>query len=226
MVASRSLCRLALLGQLLVGASLALGGCAGRSTSHGDDDGGTGNTSGTSATGGTVSGSGGTHDAGGTTSVGDAPGIGGTSVGGTTNSGFGGTGGTVTTGCDTGCPDVDCTRGQHLETLPGACCPSCLPGPSRECATGQESYTLLRNQLLDKYGSLGCKTDADCALVTEDNACMAICNIALPSSTVMNYVANLNSYASGCASCDSPTRSPCQKASAACMNGECVPSYL
>jgi hypothetical protein len=144
------------LGSLLFGASLALGGCAGRSSSH-SDDGGTGNTSGTAAggtTGGTSSGSAGTSGtgkgggslggsggsgAGGTTD----PGKGGTGIGGTTDPGKGGTAGCA----NETCPSIPNTCSKIVQH-PDECCPVCLdtgcPSDCEEpaCKEGQHIETL------------------------------------------------------------------------------------
>ena len=267
------------LGSLLVAASLASAGCAGRSSSRGDD-GATANASGTAtgATGGTSSGSGGTdQSSGGTFGAGDATGTGGSDggsanagsgggaeVGGSTDPGTGGssvatggssnaTGGSngmpncanvvcpsIPTTCerivqppdeccpicpDTGCGECSkpvCEENEHLETIPGDCCPSCVANPPDACEEGQKTYAELRAALIDKYGSTGCKNSSECTLVAESNACAASCPIALPTTTASNFTSNLDNAARDCATCDSPEPSPCPSAIAACVNRKCV----
>jgi hypothetical protein len=258
--------------RLLLGASLVLGACAGRSSSHDEGDGGTGNTSGTTASGGSsgaadnkggssgaadnkggstasggssASGPTGGSDVGGTTD----PGIGGTGVGGTT--GKAGTGGTLNcanvscpsipnsckklvqppdeccpvcldTGCQEECTDPGCKEGEHLETIPGDCCPTCAADPPDACATGQEIYANLKDALIEKYGSSGCKNSSECTIVYEYNACASTCGVPLPSSTAQSYSDNLNNYAAGCETCPQPPPILCPAAAAACLNGKCV----
>jgi len=279
MLASLSLRHLVGFGPLLFGAALVLGGCAGRSASHSEGDGGTGNTSGTS--GGTSSGSGGRGDgAGGSTGATDSkgggpanggssdigatggtslggttdPGKGGTSVGGTSDPGSGGSGAMpnctnvtcpsipkscvklvqpedeccpvcLDTGCQDECTDPGCKEGQHLETIPGDCCPTCVADPPDACETGQALYADLKEALVDKYGSSGCKNSSECSIVYENNDCVATCGVALPTSTVMNYTNNLDNYAAGCATCSPPAPILCPASVAACVNGKCVATW-
>lgn len=249
MLALPSSSRFPHLGYLLVGASIALGACAGRSSSH-SDDGGTGNIGGTAAggtTGGTSSGSAGTS---GTGKGGGAAlgGTGGSGVGGTTDPGKGGTAGCANEVCpsipntckklvqapgeccplclDTGCPsdceEPACKEGQHVETLPGDCCPTCVADPPDACETGQELYADMKEALLEKYGSSSCKNSSECTIVYELNACAATCGVALPASTAESYTSNLDHYAAGCETCDPPWPAPCPASVAACLNGKCV----
>jgi len=56
--------------------------------------------------------------------------------------------------------------------------------PPDPCIKGQQDYSALRTQMLDKYGSVGCMNSSDCTLVLESNACAAVCNVPIPSSMV------------------------------------------
>jgi len=127
------------------------------------------------------------------------------------------------TGCDA-CPDIDCAPGSHAETKPGACCQSCIADPPDACDQGARVYANLRTQLSDKYGSGNCKNSTECSLVNEDNACAHVCNIALPTQSINNYVSNLDNYAMGCATCQAPPEPVnCDSQMiAACVNGKCV----
>ena len=125
------------------------------------------------------------------------------------------------TGCDV-CPALDCAEGTHSETVLGDCCPSCVADPPDACATGQQVYADVRAMLLDKYGSSGCSNSTDCTLVSEDNACSVACNVALPLSSAHNYLPNLDSLATGCATCEPPGEVDCNAQAAACVNGRCV----
>ena len=126
------------------------------------------------------------------------------------------------TGCSP-CADVACSAGTHKETLPADCCASCVPDPPDPCLKGQQDYSALRTQMLDKYGSVGCKNSSDCTLVLEDNACAAVCNVPVPSSMVDTLQSNLRSSAATfCGGCPTPTAAPCERMVPACMNGRCV----
>jgi hypothetical protein len=107
--------------------------------------------------------------------------------------------------------------------LVGDCCPTCVADPPDRCVQGQKSYAELRGQLLEKYGSSGCKNSSDCALVLEDSACGYVCNTALPAILVDSFVANLQSAGEGdCATCPAPSRNECVPLFPACVNGKCV----
>jgi len=126
------------------------------------------------------------------------------------------------TGCSP-CVDVPCVAGTHKETLPADCCPSCVPDPPDPCLKGQQDYSAVRTQMLDKYGSVGCKNSSDCTLVLEDNACAKVCNVPVPSAMVDTLQTNLRSSAATyCAGCPKPASVPCDPMVPACMNGRCV----
>jgi hypothetical protein len=127
---------------------------------------------------------------------------------------------------DTGCPTCsppNCLTGMHLETLPGDCCPSCVADPLDDCKKGQQEYDRLRMQLQDKYASTKCQNSTECTLVSETNACTAVCFVPLPTATASNYLDNLASSAkSNCASCPPPPMLLCPNMVPACLNGKCV----
>ncbi|HEY0462647.1 MAG TPA: hypothetical protein VGC79_00490 [Polyangiaceae bacterium] len=125
------------------------------------------------------------------------------------------------TGCDA-CEDLDYAEGTHSATKAGDCCPTCVPDPPDACLEGQKYYAKNRAELLDKYGSSGCKNSADCTLVQEDTACAHACNIPLPTLTAHNLAPNLGVFAAGCSSCEAPPRVECDEQIAACVNGKCV----
>jgi hypothetical protein len=126
------------------------------------------------------------------------------------------------TGCEP-CATVDCDDGYHAETLAGACCPTCVADPPDACEVGQKTYDDVRQQMLEKYGSSGCQNSSDCALVLEDTKCSYVCNVPLPSSTVRNFLDNVQSLASpGCQTCDAPEQYTCMKKLPACVNAKCT----
>jgi len=231
------------------GAGGTTGGTSSGSAGVGHGGTGNGGSSQFGGTGGTAVG-GSTDPGKGGTSLGGStdPGKGGTGVGGTTDPGKGGTAGCANVSCpsipntckklvqppdeccplclDTGCPndceEPACKEGQHAETIAGDCCPTCVDDPPDACETGQEIYDDLKDALLEKYGSTGCKNSSECTIVYEANACAATCGVALPTSTAESYSSNLDNYAAGCETCDPPSVPPCPAAVAACVNGKCV----
>jgi hypothetical protein len=94
--------------------------------------------------------------------------------------------------------------------------------PPDACVQGQKLYADLRASLFDKYSMSGCKNSAECALVKEDNACVSVCNTALPAQSIQNYISNLASSAKNCSTCAAPPQIECDQQLAACVNGKCV----
>jgi hypothetical protein len=102
-------------------------------------------------------------------------------------------------------------------------CPSCVPDPPDPCLKSQPDYSALRAQMLDKYGSVGCKNSSDCTLVLEDNACAAVCNVPVPNSMIDTLHSNLcSSAATYCGGCPKPASVLCAQMVPACMDGRCV----
>jgi hypothetical protein len=118
------------------------------------------------------------------------------------------------------CPGIACASGSHLEQAPGQCCPNCVPD---SCAVQQKSYQDFRQQLVDKYSSLGCMTNSDCTVYYEKNQCAVGCGIAMPSAALANLDGNLQSYAQNNCSpnCVIPTP-PCDgNPTPICLHGLC-----
>jgi hypothetical protein len=89
---------------------------------------------------------------------------------------------------------------------------------------GRASYSQLRDQLVEKYSSGGCKVDTDCALVFEDNACASNCGTAIPKALADGFASNLDATAAAsCATCPPPIKPPCAPLAAVCSNGKCTP---
>lgn len=108
------------------------------------------------------------------------------------------------------CPGIACASGQHLEVPEGECCPVCVPDIFEACAAGQQAYRQLREQLLEKYSSLGCKSDWDCGVIWESNRCVATCGDPLPEAVIADAKQNLSSFAEmSCASCALIPFPPC-----------------
>ena len=126
------------------------------------------------------------------------------------------------TGCDS-CVALTCPSGMIPEILAGDCCPSCVTDPASLCTSGLKSYASLRQQVFDKYASLGCKNSSDCTLVLESNSCAYVCNVPLPIEMASAFAPNLSSSASTyCANCSPPAAVVCDSMAPACLNGKCV----
>jgi len=118
------------------------------------------------------------------------------------------------------CPGIACASGYHLEQLSGQCCASCVLD---DCAAQRAAYRDFRQQLFDKYSTLGCMTDTDCSIYYEKNQCAIGCGSPIPSSAISNLDANLQSYAQlNCTpSCMNPIP-PCEAPIApSCFKSHC-----
>jgi hypothetical protein len=118
------------------------------------------------------------------------------------------------------CPGVACASGSHLEMLAGQCCPICIQD---SCETQRASYQAFRQQLVDKYSTLGCMTNSDCTVYYEKNQCAVGCGIAMPSAALGNLDSNLQSYAQN--SCNPNCMNPIPPCDAnptpVCFHGLC-----
>jgi len=120
------------------------------------------------------------------------------------------------------CADPACPAGTHAEKAMGQCCATCMPGAvSMACQTARDQYTKSRESLIEKYRSIMCRSDKDCALVPESNRCNQGCPLAFPASLIMSAYANLNGSAQ-CADCPTPPSPTCPAMVAICSNGQCT----
>lgn len=205
---------------------LIAGACGGRLVQSGTDDEG-GSSSGASpgtagsfseaaspSTGATT-GRGGRSGAGGTVALGGRFGTAGTSAGGAIP-----IAGTVSAGGGCACPGIACGSGSHLEVLPGQCCPTCVQD---SCEAQLKGYQALRQQLLEKYSTLGCMTHSDCTVYYEKNDCAVSCGVPMPIAAIGNLDSNLQSYAqSSCSpSCMRPVPPCVPPAMPFCIRGLC-----
>ena len=153
------------------------------------------------------------------------------------------------------CDAVACGPGSYSYTFPGACCPTCVHVqqsvsgmPARHasptvpnqccgmcvadpqsCESGRMSYEVFRSQLLDKYGSPGCKTDDNCVIASEINRCVSRCGVALPGVTAGDWKSNSLSFGeTNCSNCPLGTAalSPLPKRDASWANVRSVRSAL
>jgi hypothetical protein len=135
--------------------------------------------------------------------------MGGTSKGGTSFGGKGGTGGSTGVGGDIClCIDVDCGPSEIAVKDPDGCCYHCQVDV-KACLEGRQQVLQFRQQLIEKYQSLGCVRDLDCATVFDGGACgIQSCGIPLPAYEADSYSRNLNEYARSLCSLDCPTEPP------------------
>lgn len=165
--------------------------CGGRfqQTAGGDDD-DTGGTSGSQGGSGNDN-SGGT----GTNRAGSASAAGSISAGGATAAGGAiSVGGSTAAGGVCGCPAIACASGYKPVLNPDGCCFHCEPlGPS--CDVQHQNYATFREQLLDKYSTLGCMSDMDCTTYYDKTQCGASCGTPLPIAALKEVDAALNSFA-------------------------------
>jgi hypothetical protein len=119
--------------------------------------------------------------------------------------------------CNVACTMVPCPSGSHLEKDPNECCPKCVPDPTDTCKKGQQAYAELRQALIEKYNSMGCRLSRECTLVYESNRCGATCGTAFPVSLADSAQQNLRASAeSNCATCPVMSTPPCVPLSAYC----------
>ena len=123
--------------------------------------------------------------------------------------------------CDqVACPGIACGTGSHLEQMPGQCCPTCVQD---SCVTQRANYQVFRQQLIDKFSTLGCMTHGDCTVYYEKNQCAVGCGIPLPAAAINYLDSNLQSYAQqNCSpNCMNPTP-PCDPTlPPTCFKGWC-----
>lgn len=119
------------------------------------------------------------------------------------------------------CPGIACGSGSRLEYPPDQCCPICVPD---DCNEQRRQYYEFRNQVLEKYNSIGCMIDSDCSLLYENNACSSSCGSPVPTQFVMDASFNLDSYAAmACSTCPPQPVPPCEPSlPPGCFNGRCT----
>jgi hypothetical protein len=124
------------------------------------------------------------------------------------------------------CPLPKCKPNEILTMLPGECCPICqaFQDPDAGPPCNASGYSLLRDTLEQKYRTTTCLSDSDCTAAAVNMCGRADCGIALPLSTYMSFVTNLQQYAlancTGCApiTLECPTTTPRAK----CLGNYCT----
>ncbi|HWZ90599.1 MAG TPA: hypothetical protein VNW92_17185, partial [Polyangiaceae bacterium] len=151
----------------------------------------------------------------------DSPGAGGDNASaGTSNV----AGSATSPACKQVCPTLSCASGNHVATLPGQCCPTCVLDPAGQaCADGQKAYSAFRTALVSKYQALPCRIDSDCIVVEFTNDCETVCGgIELPSSQSSALVSMLNDAAAmDCATCGARESSCAVPPLGSCINQRC-----
>jgi hypothetical protein len=126
---------------------------------------------------------------------------------------------------DLGCPDidVDCRPGMHRGTLPGDCCPSCVPDKPSSCEEAKELYENFRAHTFGKYASLSC-TPRGCAIAGESNRCAITCGTLVPAVGRDAIEEELALFAEAtCSMCPLPTKPVClPKPPSSCNVTECT----
>ena len=179
--------------------ALACGGRFEKTTQQGDDDDDVGGVS--TGQGGSVQPKAGSVSVGGATSKGGALSQGGkrSGVGGTVGKagagGAVGTSGSIGVGGGCACDPIACGPGYIIVPDPNGCCYHCEIDV-KSCADQREKYLAFKNMLLEKYSSLTCSTDADCALFYDKNACgFSSCPVPIATLGIQSLQNNLDSYA-------------------------------
>jgi hypothetical protein len=121
------------------------------------------------------------------------------------------------------CGAIACPAGSHVETLPNACCPTCITDTTPSCYAGRQEYTTYRELLISGYGSVACKQDADCAVVYEKNRCSTSCGTAVPASMQSMIITSVEDVAKKlCGACDYPPSPSCYPSVIHCIGGACT----
>jgi len=129
--------------------------------------------------------------------------------------------------CQVLCVAANCAKGSKLRTLPGSCCPTCVP-ELNACSNGQAGYDELRKMLLAQDGVLSCLTTSDCVPLTSYAYCGDTCsNIPIAKSTAAAIEPQLSAWASAeCSTC-TPEYPPCPAPlPPACIAGQCTTGTL
>jgi hypothetical protein len=100
-----------------------------------------------------------------------------------------------------------------------------------QCAQASDDYRQLRQQMIDKYNSLGCMIDADCTIYYDQHSSpaerercgVASCGVPLLASMVNEVDRNLESYAqSSCSpACPGAPELPCAPVAPRCVMSRC-----
>ncbi len=65
-----------------------------------------------------------------------------------------------------------------------------------QCAAAEQNYQTYRNQVIQKYQTLGCMSDSDCGLLFDKNECGATsCGAPMVNNQIDVVTQMLNAYA-------------------------------
>jgi hypothetical protein len=203
--------------QLTVGENDATGGVSVGQGGSGPANGGADGRAGTSGKagashGGTTAGTGPIH-VGGAGTIGGASSVGGAIA----------TAGTASSGGSCACDPIACAPHQELVPNTNDCCYHCEP--DAVCAQQLATYLVYRQPLLDKFESIGCKSDAECGYYFDANRCRAMgCGIPMTNRAIATLSQVLNDYSqTNCdPTCPPQPVPPCDgRLNAVCLNGRC-----
>jgi hypothetical protein len=130
--------------------------------------------------------------------------------------------GTFSMGGSCACDGMGCGPGYLPVPNANGCCYHCELD-LKSCEVQHQNYLAFRQQLVDKYQSIGCNVSSDCSIYYEKNVCGVACGIPIANSVLKDLDANLSSYAQmACnAACPPAPQPPCPPASPP----ECWKSY-
>jgi len=160
------------------------------------------------------------------TASGGAPsGAGGFATGGTIVVGTAGTFvGTAGSPIGCACDPIACGSPYMLVPNADGCCYHCELD-IKACQAQRAAYVTYRQQLLDKYGSNMCGSNAECTMYFEKNACgTTSCGFPIAKAMWASLDSNLNSYAQMACSpyCPTAPEPPCDPSPGPeCFKGYC-----
>ncbi len=128
----------------------------------------------------------------------------------------------ATSGCScSASPDV-CPGGYIYSTAPGSCCAICTEATSTDCTQGQANYVAFITDATQQYSA--CKTDADCDVASNRNACDAGCGIPVNAKYVTELSQMLEQYAVlNCSNCPTfPVPNCIGSEPPSCLQGVCT----
>jgi hypothetical protein len=133
--------------------------------------------------------------------------------------GAGGVGG----GSECPCDPIGCPPGYEAVPTPASCCPQCQIAPGA-CDRQREEHRTFSSQVRAKYGTLGCRTSADCSVYYESNGCASSCGYPLPIAAIAEVDALLDQHAQvTCdAACPPIPVPPCPATVVVCKDNRCT----
>lgn len=133
------------------------------------------------------------------------------------------TAGTVSYGGSCACDPIACATHEELVSNTNDCCYHCEPDAM--CTQQLATYLAYRQPLIDKFASIGCKSDMECGYYYDANRCRAMgCGIPMTNAAIAELSGVLNAYSqTDCdPTCPPQPVPPCHQApNPICLNGHC-----